>query len=155
MEEARNHFSRNQQSLQKLMEENERIAEDVVEDLEEKVEELTDALEEKAFELERKEKLLRIQNQAVLDLKESHMEEMNDLKGKLNQNLCKGVDAELFNKEIMSTLDPDLVEAVETSIEQGKKILELEEKLRKAEEKEELRKCYEKEKLRKADEKEE
>lgn len=139
MEEARNHFSRNQQSLMELMEENERIAEDVVEDLEEKVDELTDALEEKAVELERKEKLLRIQNQAVLDLKESHMEEMNELKVKLNQRLCKGVDAEKFNKEIMSTLNPDLVEAVETSLEQGKKILELEEKLRKADEKEERR----------------
>merc|ERR1719341_2503351 len=120
LKQARNHFSRNQQSLMELMEENERIA-------------------EKAVELERKEKLLRIQNQAVLDLKESHMEEMNELKVKLNQRLCKGVDAEKFNKEIMSTLNPDLVEAVETSLEQGKKILELEEKLRKADEKEERR----------------
>merc|ERR1719341_1960468 len=120
LKQARNHFSRNQQSLMELMEENERIA-------------------EKAVELERKEKLLRIQNQAVLDLKESHMEEMNELKVKLNQRLCKGVDAEKFNKEIMSTLNPDLVEAVETSLEQGKKILDLEEKLRKADEKEERR----------------
>ena len=139
VEEAKNNFSRNQESLQKLMEENERIAEDIVEDLEEKVEELTDTLEEKVEELEGKEKLLRIQDQAVLELKESHRGEMNDLKVKLNQSLCKGMDAELFNKEIISTLNPDLVEAVQTTMEQSKKILELEQKLKIAEEKEEKR----------------
>ena len=139
VEEARNSFSRNQQSLQKLMEENERIAEDIVEDLEEKVDELTDSLEEKNMELENKDKLLRKQDQAVLDLKESHREEMIDLKVKLNQNLCKGMDAELFNKEIISTLNPDLVQAVLTSVEQAKHILELEEKLKIADEKEQRR----------------
>ena len=114
------------------IEEEERIAE-------EKVDELTDSLEEKNMELENKDKLLRKQDQAVLELKESQREEMNDLKVKLNQSLCKGVDAELFNQEIISTLNPDLVQAVLTSVEQAKRILELEEELKVVDEKEQRR----------------
>ena len=114
------------------IEEEERIAE-------EKVDELTDSLEEKNMELENKDKLLRKQDQALLELKESQREEMNDLKVKLNQSLCKGVDAELFNQEIISTLNPDLVQAVLTSVEQAKRILELEEELKVVDEKEQRR----------------
>merc|ERR1719225_998978 len=58
------------------------------------------------------------------------------MKEKLEENLRKGNNAELFNKEVMSNWNPDLAEAVRTSFDQGNKILELEEKLRVAEENE-------------------
>ena len=137
VEEARVNFSRNQQSLHKLVEENERIAEDIVGDLEEKLEELTEALEEKEAELEDKDKLLKLQEKSLLNLEESHKEEMCGLEDKLSHSLGKVMEAELFNKEIMSTLNPDLVEALRASIDQDKIILELEEKLKIAAEKEE------------------
>ena len=137
VEEARVNFSRNQQSLHKLVEENERIAEDIVGDLEEKLEELTEALEGKEAELEDKDKLLKLQEKSLLNLEESHKEEMCGLEDKLSHSLGKVMEAELFNKEIMSTLNPDLVEALRASIDQDKIILELEEKLKIAVEKEE------------------
>merc|ERR1719225_1080016 len=58
------------------------------------------------------------------------------MKEKLEENLRKGNNAELFNTEVMSNWNPDLAEAVRTSFDQGNKILELEEKLRVAEENE-------------------
>ena len=122
LEEAKNNFSRNQQSLLQMVEENEKITDDIIEDLEEKVDELTDALEEKTMELEDKEKLLRMKDKAVADLKESHRKEMDQLKEKLEENLRKGNNAELFNKEVMSNWNPDLAEAVRTSFDQVIKV---------------------------------
>ena len=122
LEEAKNIFSRNQQSLLKMVEENEKITDDIIEDLEEKVDELTDALEEKTMELEDKEKLLRMKDKAVADLKESHRKEMEQMKEKLEENLRKGNNAELFNKEVMSNWNPELAEAVRTSFDQVIKV---------------------------------
>ena len=122
LEEAKNIFSRNQQSLLKMVEENEKITDDISEDLEEKVDELTDALEEKTMELEDKEKLLKLKDKAVADLKESHRKEMEQMKEKLEENLRKGNNAELFNKEVMSNWNPDLAEAVRTSFDQVIKV---------------------------------
>ena len=122
LEEAKNIFSRNQQSLLKMVEENEKITDDIIEDLEEKVDELTDALEEKTMELEDKEKLLKLKDKAVADLKESHRKEMEQMKEKLEENLRKGNNAELFNKEVMSNWNPDLAEAVRTSFDQVIKV---------------------------------
>ena len=122
LEEAKNIFSRNQQSLLKMVEENEKITDDIIEDLEEKVDELTDALEEKTMELEDKEKLLKLKDKAVADLKESHRKEMKQMKEKLEENLRKGNNAELFNKEVMSNWNPDLAEAVRTSFDQVIKV---------------------------------
>ena len=109
-------------NLLKMVEENEKITDDIIEDLEEKVDELTDALEEKTMELEDKEKLLRMKDKAVADLKESHRKEMEQMKEKLEENLRKGNNAELFNKEVMSNWNPDLAEAVRTSFDQVIKV---------------------------------
>ena len=63
-----------------------------------------------------------MKDKAVADLKESHRKEMEQMKEKLEENLRKGNNAELFNKEVMSNWNPDLAEAVRTSFDQVIKV---------------------------------